>query len=157
MTYVKDVFGRDVFKDLGKFYVGFDDQFDRLAKMHDSMVKSNTNYPPYNIKKVNDAEYVIELAVAGFDKTDLDIQVHEGTLTIKGSSKGEEGQFVFKGIGLRDFTKTFALNDQVEVVGAELSNGMLKVFLEKVVPDHKKPRQIPVNEKSAASRQLLTE
>lgn len=162
MTFVKDVFGRDMFKDFDKLYVGFDDQFNKLAKIHDDLTKSIPNYPPYNIKKTGDSTYVIEVAVAGFAKQDIEIELADGKMIIKGNvhSSETEDNFLFKGIANRAFTRSFALDDQIEVRDAELINGMLKVFLERIIPEHKKPKKIEVKEagaKAKAKPQLLNE
>lgn len=164
MTYMKDVFGRDLFKDFDKFYVGFDDQYNRLAKIHDDLTKSIPNYPPYNIKKTGDNTYVIELAVAGFAKQDIEIELADGKMIIKGNveSTEPEDSYLFKGIAARPFTRMFALEDQIEVKDAEMLNGMLKVFLERIIPEHKKPKKIEVKtseEKKSSKKdsQLLVE
>jgi molecular chaperone IbpA len=150
------------FKELDKFFVGFDDHFNRIAKMHDDLTKNIPNYPPYNIKKTGDNTYVIELAVAGFAKQDIEIELADGKMIIKGNVESEEANndsFLFKGIAARNFTRTFALEDQVEVKDAEMINGMLKVFLERIIPEHKKPKKIEVKEKASkkSDKQLLTE
>ena len=162
MTYIKDVFGRDMFKDFDKLYVGFDDQFNKMAKIHDDLTKNIPNYPPYNIKKTSDNTYVIELAVAGFAKQDIEIELNDGKMMIKGNVGNDEseGDFLWKGIAARNFTRTFALEDQVEVKDAEMLNGMLKVFLERIIPEHKKPKKIEVKEAGttkASKKQLLVE
>ena len=162
MTFVKDVFGRDLFKDFDKLYIGFDEQFNKLAKIHDELTKNIPNYPPYNIKKTGDNTYVIEVAVAGFAKQDIEIDLTDGKMVIKGNVENEEQEdnFLFKGIAARPFTRTFVLNDQVEVKDAEMFNGMLKVFLERIIPEHKKPKKIEVKEKAEKTTkkaQLLTE
>lgn len=164
MTFVKDVFGRDMFKDFDKVFVGFDDQFNRMAKIHDDLTKSIPNYPPYNIKKTGDNTYVIELAVAGFAKQDIEIELADGKMLIKGNVHSDDSDsadsFLFRGIANRAFTRTFALDDQIEVKDAEMFNGMLKVFLERIIPEHKKPKKVEVKEKAAskkAEKQLLTE
>lgn len=162
MTFVKDVFGRDMFKDFDKLYVGFDDQFNKLAKIHDDLTKSIPNYPPYNIKKTGDSTYVIEVAVAGFAKQDIEIELADGKMIIKGNvqSSDTEDNFLFKGIANRAFTRSFALDDQIEVRDAELINGMLKVFLERIIPEHKKPKKIEVKDtgtKAKSKPQLLNE
>lgn len=151
------------FKDMDKFFVGFEDQFNRIAKMHDDLTKNIPNYPPYNIKKTGDNTYVIELAVAGFGKQDIEIELADGKMIVKGniSSQEQEENFLFKGIANRAFTRTFALDDHIEVRNAEMFNGMLKVFLEKIIPEHKKPKKIEVTDKSEGTskrkQQLLTE
>ena len=162
MTYIRDVFGRDMFKDFDKFYVGFDDQFNRLSKIHDDLTKNIPNYPPYNIKKVGDNTYVVEIAVAGFARQDIEIELANNTMVIKGNTSTDEddNNFLFKGIANRNFTRSFTLDEQIEVKDAEMLNGMLKVFLERIIPEHKKPKKIEVKEKAtkAASKpELLTE
>ena len=162
MTFIKDVFGRDLFKDFDKLYVGFDDQYNRLSKIHDDLVKNIPNYPPYNIKKTGDNTYVIEMAVAGFGRQDIEIELNNNTMIVKGnvqSADQEQDVFLFKGLANRAFTRTFALDDQIEVKDAEMLNGMLRVFLERIIPDHKKPKKIDVKEKASKSgkKELLTE
>jgi molecular chaperone IbpA len=158
MTYVKDVFGRDLFKDFDKFYVGVDDQFNRLAKLHDELTKGVPNYPPYNIRKTEENKYVVEMAVAGFGKQDIEIELADNKMIIKGNAASDEPEnnFLWKGIASRNFTRTFALEDQIEVKDAELLNGMLRVFLERIIPEHKKPQKIEVKEKEA-KKQFLAE
>ena len=149
------------FKDIDKFFVGFDEQFNRIAKMHDDLTKNIPNYPPYNIKKTGDNTYVIELAVAGFAKQDIEIELADGKMVIKGNVQSEENEndFLWKGIASRNFTRVFALEDQVEVKDAEMINGMLKVFLERIIPEHKKPKKVEVKEKASKKSEasLLTE
>lgn len=159
MTYVKDVFGNDLFKDFNKFYIGFDNQFNKLAKIHDDIASKNIpNYPPYNIRKVDNDNYILELAVAGFSKQDIDITVEEDNLIIKGNStEVDSGNFVFKGIANRSFTRSFALGD-LKIQNASLVNGMLEVTLERIIPEHKKPRKIEILDNlSVLNPQLLTE
>lgn len=147
------------FKDFDRFLVGFDETFDRLAKFHDDVTKNIPNYPPYNIKKVDENKYVIELAVAGFGRSDIEIELADDKLVVRGNTQ-EDGSnnFLYKGIANRAFTRTFALNEQIEVQDAELINGMLRVFLERIIPDHKKPKKIEVKEpteyRSLARNQL---
>jgi len=144
-------------KDMDKFLIGFDEQFNRLQKFHDDMSKNIPNYPPYNIVKRDENNYTIELAVAGFGQSDIDIEMENGKLTVRGSIKTEEAEdnFLFRGIANRAFSRAFALNDEVEVKDAELFNGMLKIFLERLIPDAKKPKKIVV--KSKSEKQLLNE
>jgi molecular chaperone IbpA len=147
-----------IFGDFDKFFIGFDDQVNRLQKMHDDLTKNIPNYPPYNIKKIDDTHYVIEMAVAGFGQSDIEIEIDGGKLVVKGDVKKDEtheDNFLFKGIAARSFTRTFALNDQVEVNDAELFNGMLKIALERLIPEEKKPKKVPVKSKEA--KQFLTE
>ena len=166
MTFVPQIFGRDMFKDFDKLYVGFDDQFSKMAKIHDDLTKSIPNYPPYNIKKTGDTTYVIEVAVAGFARQDIEIELADGKMIIKGNVNGaeQEDNFLFKGIANRAFTRTFALEDHIEVQDAAMLNGMLKIFLERIIPEHKKPKKIEVKDSEVSTKptnkskpQLLTE
>jgi len=143
-------------KDIDKFFVGFDEQWNRLQKLHDDVAKNIPNYPPYNIRKNDENHYTIEIAVAGFGQQDIDIEMSNGKLIIRGETKADESNdFLFKGIANRAFTRSFVLNDEIEVKDAEMFNGMLKIFLERLVPEEKKPKKIAV--KSKGEKQLLTE
>lgn len=147
------------FKDFDKFFVGFDDTYNRMAKMHDDLTKGIPNYPPYNIRKTGDNTYSIELAVAGFAKQDIEITIDDNKLIINGNSSDDGGNFLFKGIANRAFTRTFALDDKIEIQDAALVNGMLKIALERIIPEHKKPKKIEVKEtlNKSSKKQLLTE
>lgn len=151
------IFGQ--IKDFDKFFVGFDDQFNRMAKLHDDLTKNIPNYPPYNIRKTGENTYTIEMAVAGFGQGELDIEIDGDKLIIRGNTSSEDNDndsnYLFKGIANRAFTRTFAIDDQMEVKNAELFNGMLKVFLERIIPEHKKPKKIEV--KSKGEKQFLQE
>lgn len=147
-----------------KFYVGFEPMLKRFEEANETLSKVIPNYPPYNIVKVDDNKYVIEMAVAGFGKHNLDLTLENGSLTISGNSTiGEEdspNQYVHKGIADRAFTRKFSLADTVEIKNAELVNGMLKVWLENIIPESKKPKKIDIadsNEKSVEDKKLLTE
>lgn len=148
------------FKDFDKYFVGFDDTYNRIAKMHDDLTKHVPNYPPYNIKKVADNKYVIELAVAGFAKQDVEIVLEDNKLIVKGNASDDGDNFLFKGIANRAFTRTFALDDQIEIKDAAMFNGMLKIALERIIPEHKKPRKIQISDAEDAKvsePQYLTE
>jgi molecular chaperone IbpA len=106
------------------------------------------NYPPYNIVKTGNFTYNIELALAGFSKKDIEINMEDGVLNIKSvveatKDKDEDG-VIHKGIAKRYFSKSFTIADDVEVKGAELKDGLLKVSLERIVPESKKPRTISI-------------
>jgi molecular chaperone IbpA len=144
MTFVPQL--PSVFKDFDKFFVGFDDTYNRMSKFHDDLTKNIPNYPPYNIRKVEENKYVIELAIAGFAKSDVEITFEDNKLIISGKSKEDNANdFLFKGIANRAFTRTFLLDDNIEINNADMMNGMLKIALEKIIPEHKKPRKIEVN------------
>lgn len=152
------------FSNLEKHFVGFDSLFKKLNEASETVMKSIPNYPPYNVVKVDDNKYVIELAVAGFGKQNLEITTQDGTLTISGhtnvddlTNEGLNNQYLYKGIADRNFTRKFSIADTVEIKNAELINGMLKVWLENIIPDHKKPKKIEVadGQTSSTSKLLL--
>lgn len=136
-----------------KFFVGSDKMIQALAKVHETAAKAIPGYPPYNIAKVDDNRYVIEMAVAGFAKSNIDIEVANNTLVVKGSLEPNplEGvetnpitEYLYKGIADRAFTRRFTLADTVEVKNAELINGMLKLWLENIIPDEKKSKKVNI-------------
>ena len=151
--------------------VGFDDMFKNLEHVTRTVQKSMSSYPPYNIKKVAENRYVIELAVAGFGKQDLELELKDGILSVKGRTSldalnkaldGTDVSYLYKGIADRAFTRQFTLADTVEIKNAELINGMLKVWLENIIPEHKKPKKIDIEDKAAdasapSTKQFLTE
>lgn len=141
-------------KDFDRFFVGFDDQFNRMAKMHDDLTKNIPNYPPYNIKKTGDNTYIIEVAVAGFSKSEIEIEFADDKLLVRGNAtEDSNADWLYKGIATRNFTRTFALNDQIEVKGAEMLNGMLKIALERIIPEHKKPKKIEIADEDQEVKQ----
>jgi len=147
-----DPFG--MFSDLSRFGIGYDSivkQFREAQNLIDSSLKSVPGYPPYNVVKVDDDHYVIEMAVAGFGKNSLDIEMKDGVLAITGrinSEVGDElpGTVLYKGIAERSFARKFVLADTVEIKNADLANGMLKIYLENLVPEGKKARKIDITE-----------
>jgi molecular chaperone IbpA len=141
---------QDLQKMLG-FSVGFDGLFNRL----NTMDTAQSGYPPYNIRKLNDLQYVVELALAGFSKSDIEVEVTDGTLTIRSitakdiggdNDENNEINFVHRGIAKRTFSRAFQLSDDIIVQSADLQDGMLIVNLERVIPDEKKPRLIPIGQ-----------
>ena len=157
MTKFVPAFWNDQFKDLDKFFVGFEDQINKIQKIHDDLTKNIPNYPPYNIRKTGDNTYTIEMAVAGFGQSELDIEIDGGKLIVRGnvSAENEANDYVFKGIANRAFTRSFAIDDQIEVKDAELFNGMLKIALERLIPEDKKPKKVAV--KTKGQKSFLTE
>jgi molecular chaperone IbpA len=120
---------------LDPFTVGYDKLFGDLGDIAKDVAKKVT-YPPYNIKQVNKNKYVIELAVAGFAKSDIEVTLDGNKLVVKGNATEEdteEGVYFFKGIANRNFERTFTLADKIEIKDAEMVNGMLKVWLESLV------------------------
>ena len=130
MTYLmKDFLGKDIFSQ----FIGYEDTINTLRKATETASKA-MGYPPYNIKQVKDNKYVIEMAVAGFAKSDIEVTMDGNKLSIKGTTKDSEDEtFLFQGIANRAFERVFTLNDKVEIKDAEMVNGMLKVWLENIV------------------------
>jgi molecular chaperone IbpA len=122
------------FKRFDPFTVGFSDVFENLEKVSKQVQKA-ASYPPYNIKRIDDNKYVIELAVAGFAKSDVEVTLEGNKLVVKGAANDDEPQedYLFKGIANRGFTREFTLADRVEIENAELINGMLKIGLANMV------------------------
>ena len=147
------------FKDFDKFFVGFEDTAKQLQTLHADLTKNIPNYPPYNIRKNDENSYTIELAVAGFGESEIDITIDGGKLIVKGNvdatTDEQEENFLFKGIATRAFTRAFAIDDHIEVKNAELFNGMLKIALERLVPEESKPKKVPV--KTSKGKQFLQE
>ena len=138
-----------IFNQLRPLSVGFDDVFDHFESMFDSDFRLPTvNYPPYNIVKTGTNKYDIEVALAGFSKKDIDVSVENGVLTIESKveekDKDEDGNTIYKGISKRYFKRSFTIADDVEVKGAELKDGLLKVSMEKIVPESKKLKSIEI-------------
>jgi molecular chaperone IbpA len=127
-----------------KFGVGFDQMFDELMRVTS---RQSTNYPPHNILKVDENNFVVQLAVAGFDEGDVDIQVEGRILSIIGSSKKDNkygAEYLIQGISMRDFERTFTLAEHVEVKSAEVTNGILSIELERIVPVENLPKKIDI-------------
>jgi len=129
------------------FSIGYDKMFDRLDQFNDGLSKAIPGYPPYNIKKTEKNSYVLELAVSGFSKDDIDIELEDGTLIVLGLAKTADAtiEFLHKGIADRPFKRKFELADNVEIRNADLVDGMLRISLEYVIPDNKKPKKIEIN------------
>lgn len=134
-------------------FIGFERLFDELEKVNSLSGSRHPNsaYPPYNLIKMDEDNYVVQLAVAGFTLDDLKITVEEGVLTIEGDvgNNTEETQYVHKGISSRKFRRTFNLAEYVEAKDATLKDGILSVMLERIIPEEKKPRVVPINSDSS--------
>ena len=134
---------------MDKLLVGYEPMFKRLEEAHESLTKVIPNYPPYNIVKIDENKYVIEMAVAGFGKQNLDIEIADGTLVVSGNSSLNDDStaaYIYKGIADRNFTRKFSIADTVEIKNADLFNGMLKIWLENIIPDSKKPKKVEIND-----------
>ena len=134
----------DNFNQITPYAVGFDRIFDNLSRYVDNNATS-TGFPPYNIRKEGDYNYVIEMALAGFGKKDIEVEVADGTLSIRSvKENNEDDSTVYRGISSRRFERKFTMADDIVVNDAKLENGMLLIDLERVVPEEKKPRLIAV-------------
>ena len=146
-----------IFNQLRPLSVGFDDVFSHFESMFDHQYDAInvSNYPPYNIVKTGDNKFDIEVALAGFNKKDINVSVENGMLTIEskvksvvndsvGADANKDEQMIHKGISKRYFKRSFTIADDVEVKGAELKDGLLKVSMEKIIPESKKLKTITI-------------
>ena len=134
----------DIERALG-FSIGFDSMFDRLLGPSTQHVSNSQGYPPYNIRKDGDTKYFIEMAVAGLSEEDLEVELKESVLQIRSKqSTDDESNYVHRGIAKRTFERSFTLSDDIVVKGCDLTNGMLTVELEKIIPEEKRARLIPI-------------
>ena len=134
----------DNFNQLTPYAVGFDRVFDQLQNYVENNATS-TGYPPYNIRKDGEYNYDIEMALAGFSKKDIEVEVADGVLTIRSITENEEDENnLYRGISYRKFNRKFTLPDDIIVKDAKLQDGLLKISLEKIIPEEKKPRLITV-------------
>tara|TARA_B100001939_G_scaffold53385_1_gene42590 strand:+ start:233 stop:643 length:411 start_codon:yes stop_codon:yes gene_type:complete len=131
-----DAFGR-----FRPFSIGFDRLFDDMERISNH----STNFPPYNVIKSSDDSYLIELAVAGFNKEELSIEFKDSILTVKGDNTTRQDlEFVHKGISERSFVRSWTLGDHVKVKSAEVVNGLLVISLIKEIPEEEKPKIIKI-------------
>ena len=140
-----------IFNQLRPITIGFDNIFDHFENMFDGNVMTipQVNYPPYNIVRTGDNTYDIELALAGFSKEDINVEYENNVLTVKSIKKAEETEeqadgVIHRGISKRMFSKSFTIANDVEVKGAELKDGLLKVSMERIIPEHKKAKSIEI-------------
>ena len=144
--------GLSIFNQLRPVTVGFDNMFDHFERMFDGDVatfQTQVNFPPYNIVKTGDFTYDVELALAGFSKYDITVDYADNIFTVKSVKKeksdDDKDGVLHRGISKRMFSKAFTIADDVEVKGAELKDGLLKISLERIVPEGKKPRSIEIS------------
>jgi len=142
-----------IFNNLRPLTVGFDNVFDQLEyMMEDRFFEKGTvaNFPPYNIVKTGENTYDVELALAGFNKNDIEVEYKENNLTVKSKKQDKadetdpDGNMIHRGISKRKFSRSFTIANDVEVKGAELKDGLLKVSLERIIPEHKKAKTIEI-------------
>ena len=140
-----------IFNSLRPFSVGFDDMFDQFESMlSNGGLSMQSNYPPYNIRKTGKDKYSIEVALAGFNKKDVEVEFEDNLLTVKtkqvskSEDKDKEDEIIHKGISQRQFARSFTIADDVKVDGAEIKDGLLTINCEKIVPEQKKRKLIPI-------------
>ena len=137
-----------LFNKLRPVSVGFDSVFDHFESMFNESPSLHTNYPPYDILKTDEHSYVIELAVAGFSKKDIAVTVENGVLTVEsdreGNAESSGEEIIHRGISKRYFKKSFSISDDVEIRGAELKDGLLRISMEKIIPESRKRKEISI-------------
>ena len=140
-----------IFNSLRPFSIGFDDMFDQFENMlGNGNLTMQSNYPPYNIRKTGKEYYSIVVALAGFNKKDVEVEFEDNLLTVKtkqvnkSEDKNVDGEIIHKGISQRQFARSFTIADDVKVNGAELKDGLLTIACERILPDHKKKRLIDI-------------
>ena len=140
-----------IFNSLRPFSIGFDDMFDQFESMlGNGGMTMQSNYPPYNIRKTGKDNYSIEVALAGFNKKDVEVEFEDNILTVrtkqlnKSQDQNVDGEIIHKGISQRQFARSFTIADDVKVNGAELKDGLLTIACERILPDHKKKRLIDI-------------
>lgn len=122
------------------FFIGFDKMIDRLSNTS----HQQSGFPPYNVRKIDEDTFVVELAVAGYNKASLEVTEHDGVLTIKGERPEDSEEYVHKGIAGRKFTRTFSLAEYMFVDSADLNDGMLYIVIKRDIPEEKKPKTIKI-------------
>ena len=140
-----------IFNSLRPFSIGFDDMFDQFESMlGNGGMTMQSNYPPYNIRKTGKDNYSIEVALAGFNKKDVEVEFEDNILTVrtkqlnKSEDQNVDAEIIHKGISQRQFARSFTIADDVKVNGAELKDGLLTIACERILPDHKKKRLIDI-------------
>ena len=140
-----------IFNSLRPFSIGFDDMFDQFESMlGNGSMTMQSNYPPYNIRKTGNDKYSIEVALAGFNKKDVEVEFEDNLLTVrtkpvdKTQEKNNDGEIIHKGISQRQFARSFTIADDVKVNGAELKDGLLTIACERIVPEYKKKKLIEI-------------
>ena len=139
-----------IFNSLRPYSIGFDDMFDQFETMlGNGSLALQSNYPPYNIRKAGKDKYAIEVAVAGFNKDDVEVEYEDNLLTVKTKEvkrpvEEDGGEIIHRGISQRSFARSFTVADDVKVNGAELKDGLLTISCEKIIPEIKKKRLIEI-------------
>ena len=145
--------GKDlsIFNSLRPFSIGFDDMFDQFENMlGNGGLTMQSNYPPYNIRRTGKDNYAIEIALAGFNKKDVEVEFEDNLLTVrtkqldKSNNKNVDGEIIHKGISQRQFARSFTIADDVKVGEAKLKDGLLTISCERIIPEHKKKKLIQI-------------
>lgn len=127
-------------------FIGFDRMLDRMNSVNTAH-RNTSNYPPYNIVKVDEDNFTIELALAGFKDEDIEITLKDGVLYVEGNQgENDEKTYLHRGLSARSFRRSFTIADTIVVNGADFVNGILTISLENVIPEEKKPRKIAIND-----------
>ncbi len=139
-----------VWNSLRPFSVGFDSIFEEFDRVLESTERYNSNYPPYNIRKITDNEFKIEVALAGYSKDDIELELKDNTLTVRNKQKEkvvneDTNGVIHKGISTRQFERAFTISEDIKVRNAELKNGLLNIDLERIIPEEKKARLISIS------------
>ena len=135
-------------------FIGFEPILNELERIH-SAGRSQDNYPPHNVVKVDDENFIIELAVAGFSPEDINVEVKDGILLVKGESSSDDREYAHKGISSRKFEKSFRLSEFVVIGGADLVNGILVVNARVEVPEERRPRKIEIGSTGTSTKKGL--
>lgn len=144
----------DTFDRILKFGVGFDSLINAINAT--AQTTYTENYPAYNIVRVAETSYNIEVAVAGFEKDELEITYQENVLTITGKQKEREKRdYLYKGVAARNFIRKFTLSNDVEIMGADIINGLLTIGINRIIPEDKKPKKIPIGFDTPQKPELL--
>ncbi len=140
-----------IFNSLRPFSIGFDDMFDQFENMlGNGNLTMHSNYPPYNIKKTGKNNYAIEVALAGFNKNDVEVEFEDNLLTVRTKQVNKlentdtDGEIIHKGISQRQFARTFTIADDIKVNDAALKDGLLTISCERIIPEHKKKKLIEI-------------
>ena len=139
-----------VWNSLRPFSVGFDSIFEEFDRMLESSERYNSNYPPYNIRKITENDYKIEVALAGYSKDDIELELKDNTLTVRNKQKekvvnDDSNGVIHKGISTRQFERAFTISEDIKIKNAELKNGLLNIDLERIIPEEKKARLISIS------------
>ena len=134
-------------------FVGFEGLFDELERIHSSARSGTDNYPPHNIVKIDDEKFLIEMALAGFKRDSVSVEVKDGILKVKGEMpKDDERQYAYKGISSRKFEKSFRLSEFVVIDGADFEDGILVVYARVELPEERRPRKIDIGSAGASTK-----